>query len=71
MNPDIQAAQNEMTRLYEKHGSNRSELELDKLVLLGKLHPNDRQEVLNFCADLEKNLGMTQVSGGVMMAGSL
>jgi hypothetical protein len=71
MNPDIQAAQKEMARLYKEHGNNRSDLELDKLVLLAKLHPNDRQEVLNFCSELEKEFGMAQVSGGVMMAGSL
>jgi hypothetical protein len=69
--PEVQAYQKEMKRLYTLHRNNRNELELDKLVLLAKIHPNDRQEVLNYCMEMEQALGFEPMSGGIAMAGSI
>jgi hypothetical protein len=72
-NPNVQFAKRDIDRLYKRPqiGNWKSELELDKLVLLGKVHPNDRTEVLNYITEVELRLGIQKSQGGLMMAGSI
>jgi hypothetical protein len=53
-------AKRDMQNLYANVKYNnanwRSELELDKLVVLQKVAPGDRDAVLSFCLELEQKL---------------
>ena len=59
LSSELNMARRDMERLYKGvtyAGNWRADLELDKLVILGKVAPGDRDAVLAFCLELEEGL---------------